>query len=220
MAQMARRPPARRRPARKPAHRYHHGNLRPALIHEAVITIRDRGVDALTLRGIGRTLGVSRTALYRHFADKSALLAAVAREGFQTFRHELLEAWNAAGRAGAGFDAMGIAYVRFAIANPSHYRVMFGQFKELGACDRDLQADGAAAFQVLLDALAALQRAGEVEAGDLARLGQFIWATVHGIAMLTIDGQLGLDPAAADALIQFAIDRLHRGLGGSAGQYL
>jgi AcrR family transcriptional regulator len=210
--------PASRRPARKPAHRYHHGNLRPALIHEAVITIRDRGVEALTLRGIGRTLGVSRTALYRHFTDKSALLAAVAREGFQRFRRELLEAWNAAGRGRAGFDAMGIAYVRFAIANPSHYRVMFGRFEELRRRDPDLQADGAAAFQVLVDALDALQRTGDVESEDLSPLARFIWAMVHGVAMLTIDGQLGPlgpDPAAAGTLIQFAMDRVHRGLGGS-----
>ncbi|HEV3061884.1 MAG TPA: TetR/AcrR family transcriptional regulator [Vicinamibacterales bacterium] len=213
---MAPRTPASRRPARKPAHRYHHGNLRPALIHEAVITIRDRGVEALTLRGIGRTLGVSRTALYRHFADKSALLAAVAREGFQRFRRELLEAWNAAGRGGAGLDAMGIAYVRFAITNPSHYRVMFGRFEELRRRDPDLQADAAAAFQVLVDALDALQRTGDVQSEDLSQLARFIWAMVHGVAMLTIDGQLGTDPAAADTLIRFAMDRVHRGLGGSA----
>lgn len=220
---MAPRPPASRRPARKPAHRYHHGHLRPALIREAVITIRDRGVDALTLRGIGRTLGVSRTALYRHFADKSALLAAVAREGFQRFRRELLEAWTAAGRGGAGFDAMGIAYVRFAIANPSHYRVMFGRFKELRERDPDLQADGAAAFQVLVDALDDLRRTGDAQGEDLPQLARFILAMVHGIAMLTIDGQLGPDPAASEALIRFAMDRVHRGLGGaqvSRGQYL
>src|SRR5688572_10252488 len=73
-------------PRRKPVSRYHHGDLRPALLEEAVRTIRKDGVEALTLREAGRRLGVSRTALYRHFADKSALLAAVAREGFQRFR--------------------------------------------------------------------------------------------------------------------------------------
>jgi AcrR family transcriptional regulator len=217
---MAPRPAAPRRAARKPAHRYHHGDLRHALLREAVLTIHDRGIEALTLRAIGHTLGVSRTALYRHFADKSALLAAVAREGFQRFRLELVEAWNAPGRGAAGFDAMGIAYVRFAIANPSHYRVMFGQFEELRACDPDLQADGAAAFQVLVDALEALRQTGEVDlAGapaddDLPRLAQLIWAMVHGVAMLAIDGQLGPDPTAADTLIQFAVGRIRRGLGG------
>src|SRR5205085_7573915 len=73
-----RRPSAKKR--RKP---YHHGDLRRALVEQALRTIQARGVDALTLRAAGQSLGVSRTALYRHFTDKSALLSAVATEGFR-----------------------------------------------------------------------------------------------------------------------------------------
>jgi hypothetical protein len=98
--------------------------------------------------------------------------------------------------------------VRFAKANPSHYRVMFGQFSALCAKDPGLQADAAAAFQVLLDALSALQREGTVPATDLTLLAEFIWATVHGVAMLAIDGQLGPDAAAAQVLGDFAVERL------------
>ena len=114
--------------ARKPRRPYHHGNLRRALLDEALATIRAEGVDGLTLREIGARLGVSRTALYRHFADKRALLAAVATEGFRTLRQQLVAAWEEGGRGRAAFEAMGVAYVRFAVANPSHYRVMFGGF--------------------------------------------------------------------------------------------
>src|SRR5262245_40601577 len=114
------------RTARKPRRSYHHGNLRRALLDEALATIRDEGVDALTLREIGARLGVSRTALYRRFADKRALLAAVATEGFRTLRQQLASAWEQGGRGPAAFDAMGAVYVRFAVDNPSHYRVMFG----------------------------------------------------------------------------------------------
>src|SRR3982751_2385230 len=113
---------------RRPNRPYHHGNLRGALLQEALATIRTEGVEGLTLREIGTRLGVSRTALYRHFADKDALLEAVATEGFRTLRQELLGAWEAGGHGLAGFDQMGVAYVRFAVANPSHYRVMFGKF--------------------------------------------------------------------------------------------
>src|SRR3954463_12839413 len=102
---------------------YHHGDLRRALLEEAVRIIAKKGVDALTLRSVGARLGVSRTALYRHFADKSALLAAVASEGFRMLRIQLLAAWDSHGRNGAAFEEMGTAYVRFAVANPSHYRV-------------------------------------------------------------------------------------------------
>ena len=85
------------RPARKRPDRYHHGDLQRALVQEALRTIQAQGVEGLTLRAVGKALGVSRTALYRHFADKSALLSAVAREGFRTLRLELLAAWTDGG---------------------------------------------------------------------------------------------------------------------------
>ena len=87
-------------PQRKRRNAYHHGNLRQALVDQAVKTIRADGVEALTLRDVGAHLRVSRTALYRHFADKQALLVAVATEGFRVFRKELAEAWEGAGRVG------------------------------------------------------------------------------------------------------------------------
>src|SRR6187399_2350058 len=108
------------RPARKPRSRYHHGDLRRALLIEAVRTIGDEGVPGLTLREVGQRLGVSRTALYRHFSDKSSLLAAVARDGFQRFAAELRQGWLEGEKTRRGLDLMGVAYVRFAVANPSH----------------------------------------------------------------------------------------------------
>ena len=90
------------RPRRKRAGQYHHGDLRRALIEQALRTIDAAGAEGLTLRGVGAALGVSRTALYRHFADKEALLAAVAREGFRLLREGLLEAWEKDGRGPRG----------------------------------------------------------------------------------------------------------------------
>src|SRR5262245_24961000 len=113
---------------------YHHGNLRRALLDEALSTIRSEGVEGLTLREIGARVGVSRTALYRHFADKRALLTGVATEGFRSLRQQLVAAWDGGGRGRAAFEAMGAVYVRFAIANPAHYRVMFGGFVDPEGC--------------------------------------------------------------------------------------
>jgi AcrR family transcriptional regulator len=203
--------PSRRPTARKPAGQYHHGDLRRALIEEGVRLIGARGVEALTLREAGRKLGVSRTALYRHFRDKSALLAAVAREGFQRFRRDLLEAWDRAGHDREGLRAMGLAYVRFAVANPAHYRVMFGRYPDLSKSDPALPRDAFAAFQPLVDALTALE-AGVRNDADVLQLAHFVWAMVHGVAMLAIDGQLGPDPSTADALARFAIDHLRGGI--------
>ena len=159
------------RAARKPDRPYHHGNLRRGLLDEALATIRAHGIDGLTLREIGARLGVSRTALYRHFADKRALLAAVATEGFRMLREQLVTAWEQGGRSPAAFEAMGVAYVRFAAANPAHYRVMFGGFVDPNACDPELATEAAGAFQALVDALVALQRAAIVRGDDSAADG-------------------------------------------------
>src|SRR5262245_21057110 len=128
---------SRNRPRRKRAGQYHHGDLQRALLEEALRTIQTHGVEHLTLRAIGETLGVSRTALYRHFSDKQALLAAVGRQGFRMLRVALTDAWEGKGRGRPGFDAMGLAYVRFAASHPAHYRVMFGRFVE--SCSKDAE---------------------------------------------------------------------------------
>jgi len=200
--------PVKRPRARKPPRQYHHGDLQRALLLETVRTIREQGIEAVTLRAVGARLGVSRTALYRHFADKSALLAAVAREGFRRFGDDLSRAWKSAGGGRAGFTAMGRAYVAFALANSAHYRVMFGDFRHLCGRDPALLAEASASFQVLVDALVALQQEAIVRPDDTQRLAHFIWAAVHGVAMLAIDGQLGPDPAAARALLPFTLERL------------
>ena len=203
-------PTARARPRRKPRDRYHHGDLRRALLDEALRTIQHDGVEVLTLRTIGRALGVSRTALYRHFADKRALLSVVATDGFRMLKERLLEAWSPG--SVRGFNAMGVAYIRFAIANPSHYRVMFGGFVDNAARDEELTREATAAFQALVDSLVALQKEGSVRKDDPLQLARFIWATVHGISMLIIDGQLGLQQPQIDDLIQFAVERIHTGV--------
>jgi AcrR family transcriptional regulator len=213
-------PAAASRPARKRRDHYHHGDLQRALLQEALRTIEAEGVEGLTLRAVAKALGVSRTALYRHFADKSALLAAVAREGFRTLRLELVAAWERGGRGRKAFEAMGHAYVRFAVAHPAHYRVMFGGFLASGVADAELMAEAAAAFQALVDALVAQQKTGVLRRDDPQQLARFIWAIVHGIARLAIDGQLhgpDADPRALESLTRYALDRARTGIDRPAG---
>jgi len=207
---------ARPRGARKGPDRYHHGDLPRALVREAVHTIQRRGVEALTLRGVGDRLGVSRTALYRHFDSKQALLASVAGEGFRTLRHELDEAWTAAGRGRAGFEAMGRAYVRFALRHPSHYRVMFGGHLDPShrqAAD-DQRANGREAkdaFGVLVQAIVEQQEQGIVRPDDPQTLAMYIWSVVHGVAMLALDRILE-SPQDIEDLTGFAIERTRPGI--------
>jgi AcrR family transcriptional regulator len=202
---MARSAPSRK--VKKPANRYHHGNLRDALLDEALRTIEKHGVDQLTLRTVGQRLGVSRSALYRHFADKQALLAAVGSEGFRLLRQAVADAWEQNGRGRTGFEAMAKAYVQFAVAHPSHYRVMFGGFLESAAKDDAFIGEAKAAFQVLVDALIEQQNTGDIRRDDPVLMARFVWALVHGIAMLVIDGQV-TEAAQREALEQYAVERI------------
>lgn len=211
------RPAPPRRTTRKPADQYHHGDLRRALLGEALRTIQTRGVEHLTLRTVGSRLGVSRTALYRHFADKQALLAAVGLEGFRMLRLALSAARDGAGDSRSGFEAMGTAYVRFAVTHSSHYRVMFGRFVESSAKDAGFLGEATAAFEVLVGSVVEQQRAGLVRLDDPQLLARFIWSIVHGIAMLAIDGQLGCVDEQSEALNRYAIQRIRTAIAASQG---
>ncbi|MEI9971282.1 MAG: TetR/AcrR family transcriptional regulator [Ignavibacteriota bacterium] len=199
---------ARPRTGKKPDKPYHHGDLRRALLDEALRTIETEGVEHLTLRTVGAKLGVSRSALYRHFADKQSLLATVGKEGFCKLRQTLADAWDAHGHGRIGLEAMAKAYVQFAVAHPSHYRVMFGGFIESAAKDDHFMAEARAAFQVLVGALVEQQNAGDIRRDDPVLMARFVWALVHGTALLFIDGQLP-EPAQREALEPYAAERLY-----------
>src|SRR5580698_9259177 len=196
------------RTGKKPAKPYHHGDLRRALLDEALRTIETQSVEYLTLRTVGAKLGVSRSALYRHFADKQSLLATVGKEGFRKLRLALADAWEANGHGRIGFQAMAKAYVQFAVEHPSHYRVMFGGFIESAAKDDHFTSEARSAFQVLVDALIEQQNAGDIRRDDPVLMARFVWALVHGTVMLFIDGQLP-EPAQREALEPYLSERIY-----------
>ena len=124
-------------------------------------------------------------------------------------RLALTAAWEQHGRGPNGFEAMGLACVRFAVAHSSHYRVMFGGFIESCAKDGEFLQEAQAAFQVLVDSLVEQQQAGLVRRDDPLILARFIWSVVHGIAMLVINGQVsGAADERGEALNQYAMARV------------
>lgn len=192
---------------------YHHGDLPRAMLTDAVRIIQRRGIDALTLRGVGERLGVSRTALYRHFANKDALLQTVAAEGFRLLQAEVESAWQRAGGGRPGFEAMGTAYVQFAVEHPAHYRVMFGSVvRGTDATGAPGQDTSGGAFSALASAIETLQHDGILRKDDPRQVAQYVWAVMHGVAMLAIDGLLRTS-AEVDALKRFASERLRTGIG-------
>ncbi|OBH13853.1 TetR/AcrR family transcriptional regulator [Mycobacterium sp. E1747] len=168
--------------------RYHHGDLKRALTSAALSLVAEKGPKGFTLTEAARRAGVSAAAPYRHFADKAALLATVAEQGFRDLHDELTEAAAAKQPQDRVVD-LGRAYVRWAVAHPDHYRVMFGA--ELSKADHpDLAAAGEQAFGDLIDAIAACQAAGVVKGRDPGELAAPLWSLVHGVASLAIGGEL------------------------------
>jgi AcrR family transcriptional regulator len=182
---------------------YHHGDLERALVDTALTMIQADGVQALTLRGVGARLGVSRTALYRHFNGKEALLARVASEGFKRFHDALARAAaRAEARHADPMPAMAAAYASFARSHPSHYQTMFSGVLTNGHADPDLQRHGEAAFTVLLDAIRRGQAQGRIRPGDPLELAEVTWALSHGLATLAMASQLPSAPRLEELAVR------------------
>jgi AcrR family transcriptional regulator len=178
----------RRRPPPAPKEGYHHGDLRRALLEAALTLVGERSVDDLSLREVARRTGVTYAAPYHHFADKSALLAAVACQGFEGLVSELDRV--AARRTSLESELLGMAeaYVAFAVAHPSHYRVMFLPGVKDSPDAHALDAAADRAFGMLLERVA---RARSRESDGAHRmLATTVWAALHGLSLLAIDGTL------------------------------
>lgn len=184
------------------ARAYHHGDLQAALLDEAAAMIAEGGAASVTMRALGRRLGVSRAAAYRHFEDKTALLVAVATAGFGRLRDRLQAVDAGAPRSSVErIRRMGEEYVRFALENPAHYRLMYGR-EGLGRRDvPELREAGNALFEQLVDVIQAYQDSGKIKRQDPRTQAYVAWSAVHGLASLLIDGQI-LTAVDVDGLIR------------------
>jgi AcrR family transcriptional regulator len=169
---------------------YHHGDLRRALIDTALAMVIEEGTWNFTLREVARRAGVSHAAPYNHFADKSALLAEVAALGFQALGSEMEQAARRPRSARQAMLGIAVAYVRFGVEHPAHYRLMFGP--ELAAKERYpvLQQASDATFAALTSALERGQAAGELRQGSVRNQALASWSLVHGLTTLLIDQRL------------------------------
>lgn len=179
-----------RRSFAKPAGKFHHRDLRRALLLGAAQLLEVEGPLGVGLRAAARLAGVSQTAPYRHFADKHALLAALAVQGLDELGERMAAAARRHPEPAAALAAIGEAYLLLASERPQLFRLMFGpQFADKDRCP-GVRESGMRARQVLIDVIAAGQRAGVVRRGDPADLAFFHWAAVHGAALLLVDGRL------------------------------
>lgn len=182
---MARRGPKAPRPrAASP------GPLKSELLDAAARLIAERGPQGFSLREVARRARVSEAAPYWHFPSKEALLAAVAEQGFLGLAAAMTEVRERVTDPRRRLHELGIAYVRFALAHPSHLRIMFGAEIADKTAHPALQAASERAFALLVAAISEAQRAGRVRAGDPEELAVAAWALVHGLSALLIDRQL------------------------------
>ncbi|MEY8566545.1 TetR/AcrR family transcriptional regulator [Corynebacteriaceae bacterium 7-707] len=168
-----------------PTQSYHHGNLRQALI-DAAVEMLEQG-ENFSLRAVARWAGVSQTAPYRHFPDRSKLESAVAAQGFRALGEELFAGREAPTRP-EDLPDFAVGYVRFAVERPRMFRLMFGT-----ECDdeNDERVQAAGFLQAALtERLQAIYPGTAVD--DLA-VG--LWSTVHGLAFLHLDGKFPSEPS-------------------------
>jgi AcrR family transcriptional regulator len=154
------------------------------------------------MRAAAREAGVNPAAVYRHFTDRSELLAAVAATGFAQLAGEMAAAMDGAEGPAARFTAAGAAYVRFAQANPEFFRAMFGPHGSGRARGVD---PGPSAYGLLVGALQELVAADSVE--DAALMA---WSAVHGLAVLLVDRATGT--VDVDAAVEHLTRTVLRGL--------
>jgi AcrR family transcriptional regulator len=161
---------------------YHHGDLRAACLRAAMELLEEGGATALSLRAVARRAGVSPAAPYRHYADRDALISAVAAVGYRELAEQLAAAHSSPSTTD-DFGAIAVAYVQFALQRPALFRVMFAE-----PCDTDNSERVAATDAISAYVSVIVQQS--FPGFDNEALSTAAWALVHGLAFLHLDGKL------------------------------
>lgn len=178
---------------------YHHGDLRAALVAEALSLLEKRDLEQLSLREVARNVGVSATAVYRHFPSKDDLLKALAERGLEMLgEQQQRAAAKAEGRT--AFAQTGRAYVRFALAHPNLFRLVF---IHTPARLRPGKGSAEALPASLLKDYVTLGLGAKASDEQVFAAALRAWSLVHGLAMLILDEQV--DRKAAEAVIDRVI---------------
>jgi AcrR family transcriptional regulator len=185
---MAASQPSRKR-ARQ-ADRYHHGDLRPALLESAESELAERGIEGFSLRGVAKRAGVSHAAPAHHFRDVNGLLTALAAEGFRRFLDKQKSRQRkAAADPAAQLIASGLGYIDFAVAHPALFRLMFSSDRP-NHDEPELRRAASAAYQQLLDDVRGVRGAAPGQTDPAPLEVMRTWAVAHGIADLITSKRL------------------------------
>jgi AcrR family transcriptional regulator len=184
--------------------KYHHGNLRDALLAGALAMLESGAGESFSLRELARQVGVSANAPYRHFPSKDALLLAMIAEGFSRLTAAQVGAQNAARArrepAADVFMAAGLAYIQFARHHPGLFRLMFGAFAAANFSEEKSYAANTAYANLTMGMAASIGKPADDPAVSLAAF--HAWGLVHGLSQLIIDRQFDNKTTDVDHLIK------------------
>ncbi|UZE95465.1 TetR/AcrR family transcriptional regulator [Alkalimarinus alittae] len=192
---------------------YHHGNLKQALLDTALEHLTLHGPDKVSLRALARDVGVSQTAPYRHFEDKTALLAALATEGFRRLYDASNSVIKADSTVASALQMSGKAYIHFALDNPELYRLMFGPMLSPDDDFPELEEAGGNAFNVIVSLVQRGIETGEFVDKDPLLVANSTWAMVHGISSLMLDRRFDcVEGGISESVLDESLDIILLGL--------
>jgi len=178
---------------------YHHGNLKEALVETALEMITEENLENITVRELTKRLGTSRSAIYRHFASKDDVIKAAVRAGFGKLLEHFLPVFQEQGLSTLErLHRLGLSYLQFALEHTALFRALFGDYvmdQREETCEREGTFDlenpqETDAFHALVFLVSQAQEEGLLKKDDPMLQSAAIWAMVHGLAVLIIDGHL------------------------------
>jgi len=191
---------------------YHHGDLKNALIQAGIEILSREGVNALSLRKVARKAGVSHAAPYAHFADKQALVAAISTEGYKEIYEKVYDAVQRhQGEPLRQLVEAAWAYVEFALTDPDHFKITLSGVVEK---EKDYPAFVEIAqksFNLVVELVAAGQRAGILREGPPDLVAVSVWGLVHGFALLVLEDQIShtlLDRYTLKEMLIFSLSQI------------
>jgi len=197
--------------------KYHHGDLRAALLEAALALISEIGPQGLTIREVARRAGVSHAAPYRHFADRDQLILAVVEQGFEKLQQTMQAEKDAAPPDPLNqFAASGLAYINFALQHPAYYRVMFSGDLLSSTGHLSLRHTSQGALQEMVANIAECQQLGLVRGGDPVTQALTILSTIHGFVSLVNDNRIGHligNPYSLESIRDAVLVSIFEGLG-------
>lgn len=169
---------------------YHHGDLKNALIWAGIEILSKEGMQALSLRNVAKKAGVSHAAPYAHFADKQALIAAIATEGYKKLYQRLETVQRNQDDPLAGLIAIAQAYVQFAIDEPDHFKITFSGVVEAEKDYPEYVEQSKRCFALVVAAVADCQKKALLYQGNSQLVTVSLWANIHGFVQLVLANQL------------------------------